>query len=216
MKKYLFDEDEINLVKHLLKHPPNRIWYDYVWYVFEYNDYHLRLDCYDESADTQNKYDEAIIAKMIKEDKKFEPSQEYKLVYKDKKIETAYIVRTFLYFTTVRMFSEDEITLRRETQKIKTSLTGKQDPLEEILSDTIGYCQEIICHPNSEEAKKVNIQYSNLLDVGLLLEVEGKFLKAYIANNGFGFPVWNDKYFFEAEELKEEVKFYDFIKIQND
>ena len=92
-------------------------------------------------------------------------------------------------------------------------MTGKKDPLGDIVSKTIGGCKEIICHPKSEEVKKVDPKYSNLIDCGLLIQIDGKCLKAFVEFNGFGFHVSDDKYFHDIDELKDIAGRYEFIKV---
>ena len=53
-----------------------------------------------------------------------------------------------------------------------------------------------------------------MLDVGLLIEIENKYLRAFLQSNGFGFHIWQDKYLYETEELKEDTELYEFIKIE--
>ncbi len=123
------------------------------------------------------------------------------------------IVRVFLYFTTFREYSKIAQFLNQAKQKIKNFITGNKDPLGDIVSKTIGGCEEITCHPKAEEVKHVDPQYSNLIDCGLLVQIDGKYLKAFVESNGFGFHVWDDKYFHNIEELKDIVGQYEFIKV---
>ena len=180
MKDYTYKGREIELVQHLLNNPPKNIWWNFVWYAFDYGNYYLKLECVPEVADTQNKLDEAIIATLTKENNGFEPSEHTILVCQDKTIDKAFIVRTFLYFTTYREYSALEKFAKRAAVKIKSFLTGKDDSVGDLLSQAIGGCEEIICHPKSEQAKKVNPNYANIIDVGLLLEINGKYLRAYL------------------------------------
>ena len=114
----------------------------------------------------------------------FIPGPNAKLVCENRKVEELYIVRVFLYFTTFREFSKVEKLFNRAKQKVKSLVTGKTDPMADILSQTIGGCEEITCHPKSDEAKKIDPRYSNLIDCGLLLQIDRKCLKAFVQNNG--------------------------------
>ena len=215
MKKYIYKNKERELVLHLLNNQPKKIWYDYVCYIFDYENYHISLDCICREADTQNMFDEAIIAELSRIDKPFEVTEHTELVCENKNIDSIYIVRTFLYFSTFQKYSESKVLVNRIVHKLKSILTGRNDPFDELFSQSTGGSEEIICHPKSEEVNKVNPDDSNLLDIGLLLVIEGKSLKAFVENNGFVFNVWNDKYFFEPNELEEEAQLYEFIKIEN-
>ena len=102
----------------------------------------------------------------------------------------------------------------KQGQKIKTILKGKSNPLDEIISKTTGVGAQYICHPKSKEAKNVDLNFANLLDVGLLIEIENEYLRAYLQSNGFGFQIWKDKYFYKTIDLKEDAELYEFIKIE--
>ena len=182
MKEYTYNENEIELVRHLLNYTPKKIWWDFVRYYFDYGEYYIKLNCVDKIADSQNKIDEAIIGEITREENAFKPDKDAKLVCENKKIDNAHIVRTFLYFSTFRDYSAPEKLTNRIKHKLKTLLTGKKDPAGDLISRTTGIGEELICHPKSDEAKKVNPAFANLLDIGLLLEIEGKFFKSIHRN----------------------------------
>ena len=213
MKDYTYKERELEYVQYLKNYPPKKVWWDFVEYVFEYDAFYFQLECISEIADTQNESDEAIIAHFTKHEEPFKPRVETKLVCENKKIEDIYIARTFLYFSTVKNFSKLEMFYRQFKQRAKVFLTMKKDPFGDAVSESAGSHAEITCHPRSEEAKGVDPRYSNLIDVGLLIQIDGKCLKTFLENNGFGFHIWNDKYFFEPKELKSITGQYEFIKV---
>ena len=210
---YTYKDSEIEFARHMKVNPPHKIWWDFTTYVFDYGDFYFQLECVSEIADTQNKSDEAIIGQFTKHFEPFVPGQHTKLVCYDKRIEELYIVRVFLYFTTFREYSKTEQFLNQVKQKVKNLVTGKKDPFGDIVSKTIGGCEEITCHPKSDEVKNVAPQYSNLIDCGLLVQIDGKCLKAFVESNGFGFHVWDDKYFHNIDELKDIAGQYEFIKV---
>lgn len=214
MKEYTYKNTEINLIQKMLDNPPKKIWWDFTCYIFDYRDYYIKLESVDKEADTQNESDQAVIAELTKIDKRYKPTKDTTLVCQDKKIDSVYIVQTFLYFTNYRKYSKPERFLKRTVQKVKNKLIG-EDTVGDLLSETIGGYESIICHSKSEHAKKINSNYANLLDVGLLFEIEGKWLRAYLEYNGYGFHIWNDKYFFDTKDFEEDKQLYDFIKIEN-
>jgi hypothetical protein len=185
-----------------------------VFYVFDYGNYHLILECADKEAKSQNKYDEALIAELSRKDERYIPNEHSKVVSENKPIKNVYIVRTFLYFSTFRDYTKLEKISNRVGHKIKSIIKGKTDPLDEIISKTTGIGAEYICHPKSKEVENVDLEYSNLLDVGLLIEIENKYLRAFLQSNGFGFHIWENKYFYETDDLKEDVELYEFIKME--
>jgi hypothetical protein len=210
---HTYKENEIEFARHIKKNPPNKIWWDFTNYVFDYGDFYFRLESVSEIADTQNKSDEAIIGQFTKNLEPYLAGQYTKLVCENKKIDDMYVVRTFLHFTTFREYSKTEQLFNQTKQKVKSLVTGKTDVFEDIASKAIGGSAEITCHPKSDQVKKVDPRYSNLIDCGLLLIIEGKCLKVFVENNGFGFHFWNDKYFFDINELNRIAEHYELIKI---
>ncbi|SDY05674.1 hypothetical protein SAMN05444411_1169 [Lutibacter oricola] len=213
MKEYLFDEQEKEFIQHLLNNKPKKIWYDYICYTFDYGDYYLTLSCIDKKANSQNDSDEALIAKLTRENIEFVPYENSKLVCKKKRIDRISIVRTFLYFSNFRVFSRTHRLINKLIFYLKTIIKRRKDPIDEIISDTIGVGTEYICNPNSDDVKLIDSNYCNLLDVGLLIEIDGKYLRAFLQDNGYGFHIFDDKFFYEKDDLVEDKKLYDFIKV---
>jgi len=213
MKDYTYTEQELEFVRHIKSAAPTKIWWDFTTYVFDYGDFYYQLECVSEIADSQNQSDEAIIGQFTKHNEAFTPGQHAKLVCENRTIQELYIVRVVLYFTTFETYSTTKVLLNKAKTKAKELLTGKPDPFGVLLAGSVGGCQEITCHPKSEQASKVDPKYSNLIEVGLLLQIDGKFIKAFVESNGYGFPVWEDKFFFDIEELKETALQYEFIKV---
>lgn len=214
MREYTYKENEIELIHHLLNNTPKKIWHNFVFYVFDFGNYYLTLECESKEAKSQNKSDEALIAELTRKNKKYVPDEHSKLICENKPIDNIYIVRTFLHFSDFRNFTKTEKIANRIRYKIKTLIKGKSDPLDEIISKTTGVGAEYICHPKSQEAGNVDLNFANLIDVGLLIEIENKYLRAFLESNGFGFHIWEDKYFFEKEDLKRDKELYEFIKIE--
>ena len=172
------------------------------------------LECVDKQAKSQNKCDGVVIAELTRKNKEYFPNEHSKLVCENKSIDNIYIARTFLHFSDFRDFTKLEIKANRIGHKIKTLIKGKSDPFDEIISKTTGTGSEYICHPKSQEAKNVNLNFANLLDVGLLIEIKNKYLRAFLDDNGFGFNIWNEKFFFEINDIKDDMKLYEFIKVK--
>ncbi len=62
---------------------------------------------------------------------------------------------------------------------------------------------EYTCHPKSDEAKNIDHTYSNLIDCGLLLKVDGEYLPAFITSNAYGFHLWITNIFTDLKILKK-------------
>ena len=210
---YTYNDNEIEFAKYIKSKPPNKIWWNFTSYVFDYGNEYFEIESIPKKADSQNEFDESIIGQFTKHSKSFVPGKNAKLICGKKVIENLYIVRTFLYFTTYREYSKSEKFFRIAKHKINSILTFKKDIFGDMVSQGVGYCEEIICHPKSEEVNKINSKYSNLIDCGLLLQIEGKCLNAFVEGNGFGFHIENDNYFHEMEELNQIAGKYEFIKV---
>lgn len=213
MKDYTYKEQEFEYVRYLKSVSPKKIWWGFTTYIFDYGDFYYQLECVSEIADTQNQSDEAIIGQLTKHFEPYQPGQNSKLVCENKLIQELYIVRVFLYFTNFETYSKTKILFNKAKTKTIELLTAKPDPIGDLMADSIGGCQEMTCHPKSEQVKKVDPKYSNLIDTGLLLQIDSKCVKAFVERNGFGFHIRNDKYFFDIEELKETAQQYEFIKV---
>jgi len=213
MKKYIYREDEYILINHLINNRPDKIWYNLISYIFDYGSYYLSLDCDILAAYSQNDYDEAIIVGLSRSDVKFKPTKNSAIICENQDISNIYVARTFLYFSTFHNYSKAEKLKNQIAHKINNIIGKKDKVLNNIFSTTTGIGGEFICHPKSEIVKKTT--YGNILDVGLLIETNGKYLKAFVEGNSFGFDIWDEKYFFEQEELKDQKKIFDFIQVKN-
>jgi hypothetical protein len=209
---YIYNQEDLKNIKYLKENPPKKIWWDFVYYSFDYGDFYFQLETSPEIADSQNKNDEAIIGKITKIDKPYVSHQNSKIVCENKIINSIYIVRTFLYFSTYQKHSLYKKSIARIKAKLK-SISGKKDPLNDILAKTNGSWEEITCHPKSNEIKYVNPKHSNLIDCGLILEIEGEILEAYVRCNGFGFNVDENNFFSNVEEVKQIAEKYELIKV---
>jgi len=197
----------------LKANPPHKIWWDFVSYILDYGDFYFKLECVSEVADNQNDSNEALIGQFTKHYGTFVPGAHTELVCTNKKIEELYIVRVFVYFTLYRAFTKTEQLLNQLKQKIKTLLKGKKDPMADIISRTKGVHQEITCHPKAEEVRHIESKYANLIDCGLLSQIDGKYLKAFVQSNSYGFHMPEDGYFYDLELLNDIAKNYEVLKV---
>lgn len=208
---YTFNEIEKDIIKSLKNSEPVRIWTEFIRVIFEFNEYYVELECVPEIASSQNKFDEAMTVKVREYKKPYLPSNHAKILVEKKRITDVKTVRTFLYFT-------DSITEPAKVKKIDSKwnrLLGKiagirKSEIEKLFEGTTSsYYDQIICNPNSNEAKKVNGEFSNLIDVGILLEIGKSYLPAFVQGNGYGFAHLESKSLLKSEELKKELIEYE-------
>ena len=214
MREFKFTDTDRQLIKELLTNIPSKIWHDYYRYVFDYGEYSIQLICEIGQAASQNNSDEAIYARIEKVNKKFDSLKQADLIGENLRIGKIYIARTKLYFTDHEDFTKNKIKARKHFNKLKQILTGKKDVIDDLISGTTGGHEEINCHPDYKTPKSIDQNCINILDSGLLIEINGKYLRAYVQGNGYGFPDYEAKYFYTAEELKEDAQYYEFEKIK--
>ncbi|MFA6085761.1 hypothetical protein [Mucilaginibacter sp.] len=212
MNNYTYNNKQIELIKYIINNPPIKIWYNFLSYVFEYDSQYIGIYCTSRRAASINESDEAIIATVDLTHGNFVPTG-YEQICEHKPIIEAHIVRSFLYFTTYTRYSSSEMFFRRLKYWIKRIFILKTEPVEELTVKTVGEHQEISCSPDSPEAKLANNENANLIDKGLLLKIGDVYLPAYINWNSYGFPIFDNKYFYTKDELSEDLKIVKLIKI---
>lgn len=214
MRDYIYNNKEIELIKHIINNPPLKVWNDFVSYIFEYESKYIGIYCESRQAASQNKFDEAIITTILLRNGQFKPSGYMDLVCENQKITEAYIARSFLYFTTYTPHSATTFFSQRLTYLIKKVFLFKRDPVEKLTSKTIGMHEEISCHPDSAETKSVDNEYANLIDKGLLLKINDNYLPAYLNMNGYGFHIADKKFLHKMAELEDDFKLLKLIKVK--
>jgi len=164
-----------------------------------------------EIADSQNKYDEAITVKIREISKSYKPSENAKLICENKLVSEIKTVKTFLYFT-------DSISEPKKVKKLDTKWNRfmskisniKQSEIEKIIEGTSSsYHSVITCRPNSAKSKKARPEFSNIIDVGLVLKIENEFLPVFVQSNSFGFGHLERNFLLTENELKKIINNYE-------
>jgi hypothetical protein len=52
---FTYKASKIELIKYIKDFPPNKIWWDFTFYVFEYEVFYIQIECISECADSQNR-----------------------------------------------------------------------------------------------------------------------------------------------------------------
>jgi len=86
--------------------------------------------------------------------------------------------------------------------------SGKKDPIGYITSKTTGVHKEITCHPKLKDIINIDAKYSNMLDCGILIKIDGKYLKAFVQSNSLGFTIWDDEYFYNEDLINDLCEEY--------
>ncbi len=110
MEIYLFSEEELSHLKFIRENSPLRIWYEYIRYVFEYEDFHFTLEV--KLAEKISKGLEILSQHAMKTEMrfiedKFVAQKGSELLSENKKITEIEIFRTKLYFTKHTQIKEN-------------------------------------------------------------------------------------------------------------
>lgn len=210
---YLFSQQEKIIIERIKNSQPERIWTEFIKVIIEFDNYYVELECIPEIASSQNSHDEAMRIQIRDFNKKYLPHQNAEIILENKPITDVISVRTLLYFT-------DSITEPAKVKKVDSKWNRllskiaaiRKSQIEKLIEGTTAissYHEEIICHPNSDEAKKVKKEFSNLIDVGIILEFKDNYLPAFIQGNGYGFAHLESKPLLNSKQLKQELSDYD-------
>ena len=206
MKTLSYNEDTIALLKFLKQHTPKRIFSDdFIEVIFDYDNFHIIATPEDFVAASQNEFDEITNAKFERSDSKFKPREIDNLLFQYKAISRMWILRTLLYFT-------DHILYENETEALGNfEINSETDQaIADIMRNATGGHDEIVCHPKGAEAKSVNEEFANLVDAGIMLEIDKKLLMCFSWNNSYSVVGRT----MSLNELKEDVApFYEFIVV---
>lgn len=200
MKIFSYKEEALTLFKLLKSHTPNRIFSDQICrVVFDYRDFHIvaSLDIF--KAASQNKWDEVILTEFKRIDSAFQSNQQDLLIFQNKAINRLWILRTILYFTDAVPFDSEAKALE-EPNPILADLIRQSPSTHE----------EIVCHPKSPEVQTINQEFVNLVEAGIILEIDSQLLVCFATYNGFSIvgETMSD------DEIKKEIASdYEFIEI---
>ena len=205
MNVLAYGENTIELFELLKRQTPKRIFSDeHMQVVFEYRDFHISAFPEDFAAASQNDSDEMINANFERVDSSYQPNEHDKLLFQNKAVSRLWILRTLLYFTDHVLYKSEAEALGDFEVKSKTD-----NAIADLLRQTSGGHDEVVCHPKSDEAQSVNQEFANLVDAGVMLEIDGKLLMCFSWSNGY----WVVGKIMSLDELKEVVPCYEFVEI---
>ena len=145
-----------------------------------------------------------INANFERVDSSYQPNEHDKLLFQNKAVSRLWILRTLLYFTDHVLYKSEAEALGDFEVKSKTD-----NAIADLLRQTSGGHDEVVCHPKSDEAQSVNQEFANLVDAGVMLEIDGKLLMCFSWSNGY----WVVGKIMSLDELKEVVPCYEFVEI---
>lgn len=200
MKTFSYKKDTIELFELLKSYTPKRIFSDQICrVVFVYQDFHIVATLNIFKPASQNKWDEVILTEFKRIESVFQSGEQDILIFQNKAINRLWILRTFLYFTDEAPF-DNEAKAPKEPNPILTK-TIRQSPT---------FHEEIVCHPKSHEVQTVNQEFANLVEAGIILEIDRQLLACFAIYNGFN--IVGD--IVSEDEIKKEIILdYEFIEI---
>ncbi|PRP67753.1 hypothetical protein [Nonlabens agnitus] len=210
---YTFDPQEKAIIDTLENSNPERIWTQFIKIVIEFKDYYVELECIPEVADSQNDADEAMTVKIRKFENTYEPCKHAKVIVENQSILEIKRVRTLLYFTDSITDPVETKKIDSQWNKILSKISGlRRSRIDKMFeSGSSSYHDEIICNPKAPQAQVIKKEFSNLIDVGLLLKVKDKFVPAFLLSNAYGFNHLERKALYTMEELKEGLHNYELL-----
>lgn len=202
MKEFLFTPEEKSLIDHIKNNLSVRIWSDFPQIVFEFEGYYIALECLPISVESVNQYDEAMTCKVNRYNKSYsKPKLAQVLTYREK-IDSIKIVRTLLHFTKSKEIRPVPYNPNSIKAKLKRFF-DYNDIMEEVMAMPSSGHAAIVSNPN--EFNEALPYYCNLIDVGLLIEIDKKYLHAYIPNNSYGLMSINSSMFLNSSSFDENL-----------
>jgi hypothetical protein len=191
MKTYLFDTDDFVLISYLKSETPKRIWWTPIQYIFEYQDFYIEAEiyCCEKNPVSFNDYGFIMSVKFEKINGKYTNIEGSIVLSENRKISNIYIVRSLLYFQDYR----------------------NPKYIENKNYNCVG---GFLTHPNEELEKDIKLECRNLVDVGLLINIENDFIDAFVKDNDDDFYKFEENYLLENFDFKDLPKEYEYIKFE--
>ena len=206
MKTFCYGENTIDLFKLLKLHTPDRIFSDGNYQViFDYIDFYIIANPEVYAAASQNKSDEVIKTRFQRIDSEYQPHEHDELIFQNRTVNSLWILRTMLYFTDHVVYNSETAALRNLEIQTETNLV-----IANLMDKSTGGHSEVVCHPQSTEAKSANPEFANLVDAGIMLKIDNQMLLCFSSHNGFG--VFGNT--MSPNKIEEDITpFYELIEV---
>ncbi|MCK0114664.1 hypothetical protein M8845_18615 [Gelidibacter japonicus] len=200
MKEYLFSEKELELIEYLKSNSPKKIWFEHIQYIFEYDNFYLKLEieCAEKlrlgyipekkfiERPTSDLEQYVMVTKLEKINLKFQSQTGSELLSSNENITEVNIVRTLLFYCQHVQSKEHSNFFNTDSHQI---------------------------NPNLEIDKKLKIEQTCLADVGLWIRLDKKVLNCFIIDNDDDFST--NSHCYENVDLKRTKKdIYSFIETE--
>ena len=191
MKTYLFDTDDFVLISYLKSETPKKIWWSPIQYIFEYEDFYIEAEiyCCEKNPVSFNDYGFIMSVNFEKVNGKYSNVDGCIVLSENRRISNIYIVRTLIYFHDYRN--------RQYVENKNYNCIG-------------GF----LTHPNEELEKEIQTESTNVVDVGLLIDIENDFIDAFVKDNDEDFYKVGENYLLENIDFNDLPKEYEYIKFE--
>jgi hypothetical protein len=214
MKKYLFTDIDFEIIRLIKSKTPNKIWFNVIQYIIDYGDSYVKLEV-KPTTDPSNyairhTYESTIGFSIVKET--FTPCELSIQLCKNENITDIYIVRTLIYHDEYREPGKNE---KKEFKSLLTSIRPEsKDKFDTFLNQIDGIHNDFVVNPNSVLPDNIDPETTNLVDVGLLICLKNKFIKAFIEGNDDDFCNYDEKYIYDSIDFNDMDRQYELIKFE--
>lgn len=148
MKEYYYNDDDIELFRFLLNNKPHQIWWEVIYYIFQYDDFHIVGEIYSVVgiASESNNYTYAMSVKFSKRPGIYKTSEIARMLCENEYITEIRIARTKVCWGKVHQPSADEFD---KIQSIVASVTGPENVPPEVRINNMSLQYDITMHPDS-------------------------------------------------------------------
>ena len=190
MNIHHFDSSDLILIKYLKSETPKRIWWNPIQYIFDYENYFIKLEicCCNKNQIACSNDGNIMSVKFEKINKKYLNLGGSKILCENKNISNVYIVRTLIYFHDYR----------------------SESYLENI---NYNYFGDFQINPKEKLETDVNPESSYLVDVGILINYEENYIDAFVKGNNDDFEKIEENYELKNIEFENLPKEYEYLTV---
>lgn len=214
MKKYLFTDKDFEIIRLIKSKTPQKIWFNVFQYVIDYGDSYINIEVKSTNDPSNYKithcFESTISFSII--NVTFSPGELSILLCENENITDIYIVRTLIYHSEYRKPNKKDKNIFKS---LLTSIRPENtDKFDTFINQINAITDDFIINPNSVLPDNVNPESTNLVDVGLLIGLKNKYIKAFIEDNNDDFCNYDDQYLFDSLDFNDMKQQYELIKFE--
>jgi len=213
MKEYYYNDDDIELFRFLLNNKPQQIWWEVIYYVFQYDNFHIVGEIYSVVgiASESNNYTYAMSVKFSKRPGVHKTSEIARLLCENEYITEIRIARTKVCWGKFHEPSIDEFD---KIQSVVASVTGPENVSPEAKMKELSRRYYNIMHPDAPVPDNCHSDMIYCYDAGLLVILGDKFIKVFVDDNDDDFDNYYEEYIFDNFELVDKLENFQFYPVK--